>query len=392
MSRRQYSPRTFLRQVPNSLLKEFFVRKNHLVELEWWRYEETSIEAIYEAWQKLPPNERKEIEGVFRAVDEMACEAGVKALVEEGPFHGQDLGTRLDKLEGLHHKAMWSYLNHPVIFQAASVFLSVESLPGRSWVRVTDLPRKEPDTSQAARDKLADSLSRYYREREGRGHRCTVESYPRGQDQHYFFAYPDDYADTYIGHDDDGHFCRRPQKRAFEVVFVYDPREGTLELFAKGGRDLREEVQRIFCTTILGENGTLGRQINAIYDLDGLLSRDFPFPTDPVDGIEEVRVRSLRLNFGPWRRLTLEANPQADREDLYDMLDEYLNDKTLRATDVKVTKATLQLRLRDRGKGKRQNAITFDVTYPESCTLKSLTEEQRLLGEKYLKRWKIDRA
>jgi hypothetical protein len=36
--------------------------------------------------------------------------------------------------------------------------------------------------------------------------------------------------------------------------------------------------------------------------------------------------------------------------------------------------------------------MTFDVSFPDSCNLKSLREEYRLLGEKYLNRWGIDRA
>jgi len=34
--------------------------------------------------------------------------------------------------------------------------------------------------------------------------------------------------------------------------------------------------------------------------------------------------------------------------------------------------------------------LTFSVTFPNGCDLKNKREDQRLLGEKYLKRWKID--
>ncbi len=45
-------------------------------------------------------------------------------------------------------------------------------------------------------------------------------------DSTIYFAYPDDYTDTFIGYDEQGQFTKRPQKRAFENVFVYDRQAG----------------------------------------------------------------------------------------------------------------------------------------------------------------------
>ena len=78
---RQYSPKTFLRQVPNQLLKEYFDRRSVLSDLLWYLQGETEIERIYDSWQALPEPQRLEIEKDFRDIDEMACEEGVKALV-----------------------------------------------------------------------------------------------------------------------------------------------------------------------------------------------------------------------------------------------------------------------------------------------------------------------
>jgi hypothetical protein len=176
------------------------------------------------------------------------------------------------------------------------------------------------------------------------------------------------------------------------VVFVYDPGAGTLDLFAKGDRKLKLELRRIFCAVILREEGEIGQCADAAYELDELLRRDFPFPTDPQDGIEEVRVRALRLTFvDGGRRITLEADPKARPEDVHDMLDEYLNDKCLSEQGVKVTWVNFQFLLGGSGRRRRKN-MTFDVTYPDSSTLKSLSEAHKLLGEKYLKRWGIARA
>ena len=69
------------------------------------------------------------------------------------------------------------------------------------------------------------------------------------------------------------------------------------------------------------------------------------------------------------------------------MLDEDLNRRRLPKSILHVTKATINFKLNGNGHGR---SLTFDVTYPNGCSLKSKREDQRLLGEKYLKRWDID--
>src|SRR5262249_31588455 len=131
-----YSPRSFLRQVPNQLLKEFFDRRGQLGHILWYLQGETEVERIYEAWQALPEPQRVEVERTFRAVEEMAGEPGIRALVEEGRSHGIDLAAELDQRDGLHHKAMWAYLWHEAVFERAALFNYVESLSSRHWARV----------------------------------------------------------------------------------------------------------------------------------------------------------------------------------------------------------------------------------------------------------------
>src|SRR5579884_3465282 len=147
---RQYSPKSFLRHVPNQLLKQFFERRGLLTNLLWFNLNETEIDLIYKSWQALPERQRVEIERIFQAVDEMACEAGIKALVQEATFHRADLASELDRLKGMHHKAMWAYLRHEQVFELAALFHYVECLPKRSWVHVTQLPRGAPDASPEA--------------------------------------------------------------------------------------------------------------------------------------------------------------------------------------------------------------------------------------------------
>ena len=68
-----YTPKVLLRQVPNGLLRDYFVdQRNQLLDIPWGRLRETDVEPIHEAILGLPEADRREIGGHFRAVAEMA--------------------------------------------------------------------------------------------------------------------------------------------------------------------------------------------------------------------------------------------------------------------------------------------------------------------------------
>ena len=389
---RSYSPRTFLRQAPRPLLRQLCEQQHLFDNFPWNGSGEHDVGPLYEAWLALPDGQREQVEGVFRDIDALASEEGVKALIEEGRFADLDLAAALGGLDGFHHKTLWAYLHHRPQFEDALRFVHADALPGRFWKKRKGLPRKAPDLSPAMQEQLQQTLSHYYRENQGRGHHCTVENYLRAGRQHYVFVFLDDYVDTYIGHAEGGCLVRRPQRPAFEVIFVYDPTDGTLDLYSQGDKHLRNDLMRIFCRVVLGEELPPEVPGRPPYDLNGLKSRDFAFATEPADAIVDVVVRRLRLSLlGSKRRITLEGDPDNGPRDVYEMMTRHLAGKDLTPALYSITQVTFQFRFQHTGHG-RQRSMTFDVSFPDSCNLKSLREEYRLIGEKYLRRWGIDRA
>ena len=99
-------------------------------------------------------------------------------------------------------------------------------------------------------------------------------------------------------------------------------------------------------------------------ELNGLLSRDFPFATDPEDGIEGVWLRKMRLSIGnAKRRIILEADPQAGPQDIFDMMADCLSPAFLSNTLVNVTQAEFQFRFASKG-AESQKPMTFSVSFP----------------------------
>ena len=137
----------------------------------------------------------------------MANETGLLTIIEEGQFHGHNLAAELESFEGYRDKVMWVHLNYPRVFEVASIIHRAHALPQRYWRRRGNIPRQQPDVSGSAIERFSQTISAYFRHTQGRGHHCTVDPYLRNNRYHYLFAYPDDYADTYLGHDDQGQFA-----------------------------------------------------------------------------------------------------------------------------------------------------------------------------------------
>lgn len=392
-----FTPKTFLRQTSKELLRVCFGKLDVLQELPWPDLADHEIDGIYTGWQSLPEPQRLEIERVFEEADALASEEGVKAIIDEGTFHGLHLATELSSFQNLRDKALYVAINHPRVFQVAGTIHHAHSLSRRYWRHRGNMPLQQPDVSETGINHFREAISAYFRQTEGRGHRCTVDAYLRVDRYHYFFAYPDNYADTYLGHDENGQFIRRPQRPAFEIVFLFDPVDGTLDVYANGGRPVQEALQTLFCRTLLGQDLPPESPSGHPYELNCLKSRDFLLAarqTDPEDGLEEIQIRKLRLSLlgGSKRRITLEADPDGGPSDIYDMLDECLNRQSLPDALINVTLAQFHFRFVHTGNG-RQKTLTFEVSHPNTSNLKSCRREDlRLIGEKYLRRWGIDRA
>ena len=72
-------------------------------------------------------------------------------------------------------------------------------------------------------------------------------------------------------------------------------------------------------------------------------------------------------------------------------MEECLNRRNVPDTLVNVTQATLNFKFVHTGEG-RQKPLTFDISFPNSSHLKSKREDLRVVAEKCLKQWGIDRA
>jgi hypothetical protein len=391
-----FDPKRVLRQISNHLLQDLFLAHGHELDLPWDQLGETEVDPIFHAWQDLPEPECRAIEIVLHEVNDMASgDEGTRAISEEALRQdNHDLIEELEGFDSRHDKAVWTSIRAIDVWNLAVRFARADSLSrGRYWIKRCDIPNTEPDTSPEKLEELEEALAAFYQATQARGRHCQIANYVRACGADYFFAYLDDYADTYVTLDDEGDFDRRPERRAFELVLVYDRVYGTLEMYVRGGKKVYIPLQEIFCRVILGEEIGPEDKNSHPYELNGLLSRDLQFPTYPVDGIETVRVRKLRLSVKgmPRRRITLEADPEASVDDIYDMMEEYMNQQQLPASILNVTQVGIKFSF-DPSYEELPKSLSFDLSWPNSSNLKGKPEGVRDLAEKYLRLWGLDRV
>ncbi len=204
-------------------------------------------------------------------------------------------------------------------------------------------------------------------------------------ERHCYFVYPEDYATTELGFDDEGKFYHRLRKPAFEVIFVYRPQSGILEVSAKGGKKVVKALQEIFCKTILGLDG-VPKLEKRHFDLSKLNDKTLKLVTEPADGIEKVMIRMLRLDLPGIgnRRITLEASWSNDEQPIYALIEKALNKSNIPLDKALITRAKIQIKFASRD-GKKGKSLTFEISQPDRCTLKDDPLDQ--IAKQYLEKW-----
>lgn len=368
-----YSTRDFFRQLPNRLLALYFGAHGVLAEFDFAALKETQIEPLFAAWLEVPESQRSAMDAELREIHAMSSEKGWCAIRDESQwqFRGEPdafslFVEKLGELDGHFERAMVTFLEHPQLWKGATLFCHADTLP--YWRKRKGLPRIPASVHEEGRRALADGIRDYFHRMEGRGKNCVVETLRRGE-LDYFFAYPEDYSQRSLEWVK-GEFASRAHNPAFEVIYVYSQRDGTLDLNFRGAREAVEPLQEMFATEILELSELPPDPTDErVYDLNPLLKRDFQFVYDVASGIQSVVVKKLRLSSTVVKgdRITLEADATARPQAIYDLLDEVSRSMRLPTYNVTQVELAALVALKSDEKPK---SVSARITHPNSCSLK----------------------
>lgn len=360
----QYSQRQFFRNTPNKYLQQYFTAKQISIDLDFETVKERDVETISTAFAALLDIEQTQGEADFRMINSLASEAGVKVLVDEALyFEDSAFIEEIANIAGFHAKVLWAFINKPEYWHVATMFLHADNVSASYWKKRNKLPMLADGIENNAIDALSKAISVYFREQESRGKHCKIETYSRNNKE-YFFAYPEDYAQSNNEWVSDN-LENRATHPAFEIIFVYCEDEQSLDIYPPKIPKAVPALQQLFAKHILHLDSLPDGEIDKrVYELDTVAERDFDFKITEESGIELAVVKSLRLSFKSQskKRLTLEADTKKSPLAVYDLLAELdLPPYYISQIGVKVLFAA--------NGAKRKATRNFNITYPNSCAL-----------------------
>ena len=154
------------------------------------------------------------------------------------------------------------------------LFYHADTLP--YWRKRKNLLQRKAAVDGASLQHLAALIRNYFHHTEERGNNCVVEPF-RLVELDYFFAYPEYYLQQSVEWVN-GEFDRRPHNQAFEGIYVYSQKEGSLDLNFHGSYKAIEPLQCMFARAILKiDELQPDPKDERIYDLSPLLQRGFDF-------------------------------------------------------------------------------------------------------------------
>ncbi|PKP79180.1 MAG: hypothetical protein CVT81_00400 [Alphaproteobacteria bacterium HGW-Alphaproteobacteria-3] len=175
-------------------------------------------------------------------------------------------------------------------------------------------------------------------------------------------------------------------KPVLELGFTYEPAKGVIEVVAQK-KARREELVKIFARTLLGHVIEAERIPPRRYDLS-IFMADREFDFDPEDGIVDVRLRLVRFATHDDRAfVTIEA--RSDFETVHEAARREFGERSPFREGNRIVEAVLSVRFRPDRVNPRGRTIAIKLRDPNGCDLKDKTDKERLLGEKYLRRWSI---
>ncbi len=370
---KHYSTKDFFRHMPNALLARYFHGRGLFGDLDFSAMKEGNPDTLFGAWQALPDAQRNPMDAEFRDIFAMCCEKGVLAILDEARWQLRATPDAVDafveKLSALPNhfeRAMVTFLDHRDYWKGATRFYHADTLS--YWRKRKNLPQRPAAVDDASVQHLAHLIRNYFHHTEGRGKNCIVEPFRRGE-LDYFFAYPEDHSQHSIEWVD-GKFDPRPHNPAFEVVYVYSQKEGTLDLSFRGSHKAIEPLQSMFAMAILKlDELPPDPKDERVYDLSPLSQKSFNFTYAVGSGIQNVVVRKLRLTsrINKGDRITLEADTTRDPDGIYALLDKIGKSIPLHLYNVTQVELAASVVV---DAGNPAKAVTIRITHPNSCSLK----------------------
>lgn len=381
--------RNFIRHCSTNGLKEYFAH-NHIGfnDIDWSKDRTSVTTSILQSLNCLPVRQQEKLRVDAERIQQMSDEVGQAALLSVLNDH-----TAFGQLSSAVDRSRWAYLYEPELFNhAEDIRYTDQYRHSRCWSGYQLTAGLNPTVGTLALASFKDCV----KQRLNLADRITVELFERrmpdeegiDQDALQIMVYQEELPNTYLEFGVDGMLTSRVRRPVTEQAITYCQVTGVIEVVA-AKHVQRERLARAFVECCLSDAEADIVQLRE-YQLS-VLMHPCSFPTDPEDGIESVEVVMIKLQDEQRQgRLTVEV-PRRSRRSLYDYLRDECRVNLLTIGRFFLVEAKLSIRFQPRTGSNRKQVLNIKLGLPNRCDLRSRTERERLIGEKYLQRWGLIR-
>ena len=370
---KHYSIKSFFRDIPATLLARYFHKQGHFQHFDFSAMNGAKLDELFGAWLYLPEGERRRMEGEFQEIFALSRDTAMPPIIDEAAWQMRNdprahaaFVEMFSALPNHHERAMVAFLDYYDCWKGANLLFHADTLP--HWRKRKGFPLTTAAVDDASVQELADLIRRLFHRTEGRGNHCHIDCLRRGE-LDYYFAYPEDYSKQSIEWVNDT-FAPRSHNPAFEIVYIWSQKDGSLDLNFRGDYKRIESLQGMFAQAILKlPELPPDPKDQRVYDLNMLSQKGFDFSYDGGSGIEDVAVRLLRLSSRVKKgdRITVEANPEHNPDAIYEILEKIGRSVQLSLYNVTLVELTASVVVKA---GERAKKVPIRVTHPNSCSLK----------------------
>ena len=383
-----------VKNTPVKSLKKFFnvVHKELIKDVGWKKQDELVRKSILEIVEELDGEGLSTLNFNAERINSLTDQLGQNILKH---FVNDDELDRYHQLKNEHDRALWFFLEDQARFrQVEDSWYADTKRQGRMWNGYSGPKNVEISKNPVHKDSFQENLMKEYR---AVGN-IKVDIYERKRPRPYgegaedseeeeidiiqIMVYREDLPTTHLAFEKSD-LVPKIFRTVKEVAITYCPDSGEIEVVSEGDRDA---IVKIFSETLLQAEIKGERVPLKQYDISKLL-RTMAFSHDAEDYIEWVKVTMLKV--GPYdnnNNVTLDVSTKEQKE-IYEVSKEYFDENDPLQSGFRLKQARISIRFFPDEENRRGKTLHVKLSEPNGCDLKSKSQKERLIGEKYLERW-----
>ena len=394
--------RRFLKRTPVSSLRAYFERCANGLDVHacWSLSPGKRVDSLVELILDLDEKRGARVWTDFERVSQFDGESGRKAL-RSVVSADSELGSVLDGLEDTYACGLHVLDVDPVAFdRALAVHYATRLRNGRDWSG-TALSGTKPVVLKhwlEAVGALTERLTEIFREELGNRRRLKVEKFSRREvdpgtndirELVQFTVYLEGLPQTTMVFDEDTEVVRQTIHPVAEAAIVLDPKERTLDITGKGGKERRLLIANTFVEAMIEGGGDVGIRARRALSLDKLKTRPM-FAILPEDRVQRVDVERLCLRApgATGGLVTIDRRNTDGGEDLYACAEHWFGAKGLPGSiGWQILAASLRIAFEPDQESRHEKRILVELKAPDRSNLREQTKRHRLIADTLLRRW-----